>query len=149
MSFEDSRKRIEEHKKIIENLVDKIKQINPNAQFDKRQYATDLIYYTVSVVKGKVKTNKETRSLYIKDDAVKLLKGKFLSEDDAKKSIGVVLPFALEKFDACKEAYFSLCKQNQFNVGFNYDGDSHGIYNEYDYISFTLDGFSFQFAIGD
>ena len=139
--------RINEHKRIIDQLEQQIKTINPNAEFIKTEYSTKLVYYTVSVIASKIKTSKQVRDLYIKDDALKLLNGKYLTKLDAENAIKEVILEAENKFNDCLEAFIKLERSMGFIVGFNYDGDSHGIYNEYQYISFKLKGFDFQFQI--
>lgn len=139
--------RIELHNQIIKSLSEEIKALKPQAEIIEGKYTTKLNYYFASVVNGKIKISKEDRSLYIKDKAENVIKGKFLTENEARQAISEVMPLALDKFKACKDAYFKLCSEMQFNVGFNYDGDTHGIYNEYEYISFKIGEFSFQFPI--
>lgn len=103
-------------------------------------------YYTVSVIKSKVKVNKEKRE--IRSDKVELFnKTHYLTEAQAKMAINDVMPEALKKFEQCKDAYLKLHKDMDFGSGFNYDGDTHGIYNEYNYISFKMKGFDFQFEL--
>lgn len=103
-------------------------------------------YYTVSVVKSKVKIKKESKE--IKSDKVELFnQSHYLTEAQARMAINDVLPEALKKFNQCKEAYLKLHKELEFSSGLNYDGDTHGIYNEYEYISFKMEGFSFQFEL--
>lgn len=139
--------RLQQHKEIINRLILEIKTTNPSAEIIEREYSSELVYYTVRVVASKIKVSKETRSLYIKDNATKLLKNKFLTKNDAENAIKLVLPKALEHFNTCLKEYQELAKRLNFSLGFNYDGDTHGIYNEYEYISFELEGFYFQFKI--
>jgi hypothetical protein len=109
----------------------------------------DRTYFVPSVVKGKVRISKESSTFVRSDKVNEWEKGRYLTEEAAKAAIEKALPMALEKFILCQEKHNALCRELGFSLGFNYDGDSHGIYNEYQYISFTLDGFSFQFPIED
>lgn len=103
-------------------------------------------YYTVSLIKSKVAVGKNEKS--IRSDSVdKFERSYYLTEAQAKQAINDVLPRAEQHFKTCLENYRKLANDLNFYVGFNYDGDTHGIYNEYEYISFKMDGFSFQFEI--
>jgi len=144
---ETPEQRTQRHKETINQLVEDIKKINPNAELITGQYVTELVYYTVSVVKSKIKVEKNRRSLYIKDDASKLLNYRYLTKQDAESAIKAVMPMAQQKFETCLQAYKKLANELGFYLSYNYDGDTHGIYDEYEYIGFTMDGFNFQFII--
>lgn len=101
--------------------------------------------YYPSVIKGEIKINKETSS-YVRSDKVEQWeKSHYTTEEDAKSAISNILPLAITEFNRRKELYDSL----GFSIGFNFDGDYHGIYNEYYYISFQLEGLSFQFELNN
>lgn len=103
-------------------------------------------YYTVSHVKSKIKVTKNEKQ--IRSDSVdKFERSHYLTEAQARQAINDVLPRAEQHFKKCLESYRKLTSELNFCIGFNYDGDTYGIYNEYDYISFKMDGFSFQFEI--
>lgn len=103
-------------------------------------------YYTVSVVKSKIKVSKNQKQ--IRSDSVdKFEKSHYLTEAQALQAINDVLPEAEKHFNNCLAKYRELTKELNFSIGFNYDGDTHGIYNEYDYISFTMGKFNFQFEM--
>lgn len=103
-------------------------------------------YYTVSVIKSKIKVSKDEKNVR-SDSLDKFERAHFLTESQARQAINDVLPRAEEHFKKCLEGYKKITSENKFYIGFNYDGDTHGIYNEYEYISFKLDGFDFQFEI--
>ena len=106
-------------------------------------------YYTASVVKGKIAVNKHEYKFVRSDKVDEWGKGKHLTKESARAEIEKVLPKAREKFEACRAAHQKLQSEMGFNWGYNYDGDTHGIYDEYEYISFKMDGFDFQFPIED
>jgi hypothetical protein len=103
----------------------------------------------ISVVKGKIVIEKRDRIIYKNDNIEKLVKDKFLTPEEAENAIKSVLPRAKEHFKTCSDKHLQLCQELKFSVGFHYEGDTYGIYNEYDYISFKMDSFDFQFAIND
>jgi hypothetical protein len=107
----------------------------------------DRTYFIPQVLGSEVKISKHT-AMFVRSDKVEQWeKGKYLSKEDAKNAIEAVLPRAKDKFKACLEAYNKTCQDGQFSVGFNYDGDTQGIYDEYEYICFKMEGFNFQFKI--
>lgn len=130
----------------VAKVVSDLKSINPNIEITSGR-SPKFYYYTASVVKSKIVVQKHDRNIYMKDMASKIIKDKFLTADDAKAAIAKVMPKAHEKYSSCLAAYRELVKNMGFSIGYNYDGDTYGIYNEYDYISFDLDGFHFQFEI--
>lgn len=136
-------------KKQEQEIVNNLISLRPDINIIKSQYKTEFVYYTVQVQNSKVKVTKNTRIIYIKDKAENLIKNKFFSEQEAREAIGKVLPMAKEKFNTILEAYKKLTNDLQFSIGYNIDGDYYGIYNEYSYIAFHLDGFDFQFNIND
>ena len=104
-------------------------------------------YYTASVVNGEITTSKHENRSVRSDKVEQWESGKFITKEAAREAIKVVLPKAKEKFLVCQDKLRGLCAEMGFDVGFNYDGDSYGIYNEYEYISFNMNGFDFQFPI--
>lgn len=123
-------------------VLAEIKRLNPDAEATE----TKFIYYTVSVIQSKIVVEKNERNIY-GNDTVNILKDKYLTEKDAKDAILKVLPDAKAKYEACLSAYVKLRQDMGFSIGNSYDGDTYGIYNEYEYIYFKMDGFSFEFEI--
>lgn len=144
---EERDNRIKEIKAKEDLIVKELRRLRPEIEIVTGEYKSEIVYYTVSVIKSKVKIEKNTRSIYIKDIPENLIKNRFLTKDQAQSALEEVLPRAKEKFEKCLESYRTLCKESGFSIGFNYDGDTYGIYNEYDYLSFVIDGFNFQFEI--
>ena len=142
-----------EHQAKRESIVNKIKELCPNAEFNIGKYSMELVHYTASVECSKVKITNETKTIYsspqksVDEIAVNMTKHVYLTKQAAIDAISKVLPRAQAHFETCLKEYRDLNKRLSFSVGFHYDGDSYGIYNEYEYISFKLDEFSFQFEI--
>jgi hypothetical protein len=104
------------------------------------------VYYIPSVVKNKVTVSKNKKN--IRSDKVALFdRTHCTTEAQARLAINDVMPQAEAHFKECKQKYLDLLKSLQFSVGFNYEGDTHGIYNEYEYISFKMNSFAFQFSL--
>lgn len=123
-------------------VLTEIKRLNPDAEATETKFT----YYTVSVVQSKIVVGKEERHIY-GNDTPTILKDKYLTEKDAKDAILKVFPNAKAKFEACLGAFIKLRQDMGFSIGNSYDGDTCGIYNEYEYMYFKMDGFSFQFEI--
>lgn len=104
-------------------------------------------YYTVSVVKSKITISKYNRAVYLNDIPENVIKDKYFSAHDAETAIELVMPHAKRKFSECLDAVMNLKRRMNFCVGFSYEGDTHGIYDDHQYISFDLDGFSFSFEM--
>lgn len=147
MKSDADNQRLKEQDAMRAKVVSDLKSLAPNIEIVGSEKCPSFNYYTVSVVKSEIVVSKETRSIYIKDNASNILKDKYLTADDAKAAISKVLPDAQKKFKTCLDAKRKLFQEMGFSTGFNYDGDTHGIYNEYDYISFDMDGFHFQFEV--
>lgn len=128
-------------------ILDEMLRLRPDTELSVNKYTTDLVYYSASVVKGKIVIGRDTRGIYLNADPAKLVKCGFRTELEARNAINEVMPKALRHYEECLNAYRELTSKMGFSVGHNYDGDTHGIYNEYSYISFSLDGFNFQFNI--
>lgn len=128
-------------------ILDEVMRLRPDTELQVNQYTTDLVYYSASVIKGKIDIRRDTRGIYLNAEPAKLVKCGFRTELEARNAINEVMPKALRHYEDCLKAYRELTTKMGFSVGYNYDGDTHGIYNEYEYISFKLDGFNFQFEI--
>lgn len=137
----------EEQQAKREWVISELKRLRPDAEFVVGKWVTDLVYYTVAVVKGEIKVERNTRGIYIKDDPEKLARNRYLTQAEAKNAIEAVLPEARAKFEQCLTEYRALTSKLGFSIGYNVDGDTHGIYNEYEYISFKIGEFSFTFEI--
>lgn len=142
----------DEHQARREAIVSKVKELNPEAEFNIGKYSMELVYYSASVVASKVKVTKVMKLIYSYpersiDDLARLMTlDKHLTKQAAIDAIKTVLPKAQAHFEHCQSELKALQNKLNFFHGYSYDGDTHGIYNEYDYISFKLDGFYFEFA---
>lgn len=108
---------------------------------------TEMTYYTACVEQSKIKINKETKKA--KNTHATLSANQYATEAEARAAINEVLPKAKEKFLACQKALRDLSFNMNFAQGHSYEGDTYGIYNEHDYISFDMDGFYFSFINQD
>ncbi len=131
----------------IGKLVVDILSVKPEAEIITGKYKTEIAHYTVSVVGSEVQVERHKRSLYVKDDFRNIVKNYYLTKAEATAAIMEVLPEAQAKFKVCAEAISKLESELGFIKSYNYDGDTHGIYNEYESISFELKGFRFQFRL--
>lgn len=104
-------------------------------------------YYTVSHIKSKIVVSKQESNMVRSDKLSQWEKNHYLTEAQAKQAINDVLPKAEEHFNTCLQKHKELTKELGFSIGYNYEGDSHGIYDEYQYISFKMEGFDFNFEI--
>jgi hypothetical protein len=129
----------------IQSHISKIKELNSDVTFKNNK----LIYYTVSVVRGEIVISENERSIYIKDNPENLIKDKFLTKKDAENAISPVFLKAKIKFKKCLDKLNDLKNELGFYISYTYEGDTHGIHDEYQYISFKIDGFDFSFEIGD
>ena len=139
--------RIEESRVKRLAILKKLRSLSPEIEIISDNYGDRFQYYTASVTKSEIKIEKQTRMIYMNDKPEGLIKDRFLTEKGAKEAILKVMPLAKEKYRTCLNLYNNLKKEQQFSVGYNYDGDTYGIYNEYSYISFNLNGFDFQFEM--
>jgi len=149
ISNESPSERIKRIVDTVEAIASEVERTHPHAEIIRGKYVTDLVYYSVSVVNGKIVTEKQTRTINIKCEAEKITRGRYLSKSIAEEAIKKVLPEAQKHFENILKAYRELSSSMKFSIGHNYDGDTHGIYNEYDYVSFELNGFHFQFPIDE
>lgn len=146
---ETPEQRTQRIKETIEKTVAEVKAARPDAEFIVGKYTTEMVYYTVSVIKSEIKVEKNTISLTSKYTSDQLLKRTYLTKAEAQSAIGEVMPKAQAHFNNCLALYRKLTQEMGFYMGFNYEGDTHGIYDEYEYISFVMDGFNFQFKVRD
>jgi hypothetical protein len=128
-------------------ILDEMVRLCPNVEFEVNKYTTDLVYYSASVVKGKIVITRDTKGIYLNSEPAKALKQGYRTELEARNAINEIMPKAKAHFLDCLTQYRELTNRLNFGVGYNYDGDTHGIYNEYQYISFNLGEFNFSFEI--
>lgn len=126
-----------------DEIINKIKEIRPDVVFENNK----LIYYIPYVNRGQLILSKQDRPIYIKDDPVKLARGKFFTKKEATDAITPSFDLAKIKFKNCLDRFNALKNELEFSVSYTYDGDTHGIFDEYSYISFKIDGFDFSFEI--
>lgn len=143
----------EEHQARREAIVKAIKELRPDAEIGGGKFTQSLVYYTVCVHKSQIKVGKEERNIFswpdhtVEEAAKILTSNRFLTKAEARNAIEAVLPKAQEHFQACLKKYQEAMSSLNFSVGYTYDGDTHGIYDEYEYINFKMDGFDFEFEM--
>lgn len=132
-------------------IVKKLKELAPQAEVSSIPTIGHFrfFYYTVSVVRSQIVVVRQWRDIYTNDTPENLIKNRYLTENEAREAINKVRPRAIEKYNNCLKAFEELKRNLGFSVGFNYEGDSCGIYDEHYYIEFNMDGFDFNFEIGD
>jgi hypothetical protein len=75
--------------------------------------------------------------------------GWFNTEDEAKIDYFIVYQRAMEEADKIKKALKELQKELGFHVSYHMSGDTYGIYEDYQYISFRMSGYDFYFKTED
>lgn len=142
------------HADYRQKVINEINRLNPSAVIELSKYSEDLIHYTVSVVQSEIKVEKNKRVICSSPDllpeeyASRLVKSYYLTKQDAKNAIEPFLPAAQEKFKLCLEQYRAMLNKFEFSFGTSVDGDTHGVHI-FDYISFDMGGFHFQFQVND
>lgn len=106
----------EEHQARREAIVSKVKELNPEVEFNITKYSMELVYYSASVVASKIKVTKETKTVYSYpekpiDDLARLMTlEKHLTKQAALDSIKIVYPKAKAHFEHCKTELVELQK---------------------------------------
>lgn len=130
-------------------LIRSVLQVRPDVTFRMTKHCVYFTQYRPSVRKSLIVFDKSERSVYKSTHPEHILNMKYLTELEAREVIAPVYIKAIEKFKECIAAKQELHARLGFNSGVNYDGDVHGIYNEYEYVSFEMDGFHFEFDESD
>lgn len=125
---------------IVEQLIDRY----PDISFDRHKYGIDIIFYVVdySTLNG-INICPRRQSI---NTTIPNLDKRFLTKKAAHDAISIHIPAAKEKFKECLAALNKLKEELNFEVDYCVHGDTHGI-SDYPYISFTINGFDFTFAI--
>ena len=130
-------------------VMAEVLKANPNVQFKTDRKIAWFYYYMPSVKKSNIVVNKIKRDIYSSTTAKCILAHKYMTDKEAREAITHSIPKAIEKFKECLKAKQELQAKLGFESGFYYEGDSYGIEDEYDCISFDMDGFHFQFNESD
>jgi hypothetical protein len=124
-------------------VINQIKADYPHIEHNGDNILWKFFHYIPSVNCGKIVVNKRGQSVW--ESYPKNIGGLYLTKQQATEAIQAVFPKAIEKFNACKLALDELRKTMDFTIGNHIEGDTHGIDLEYQYISFSIDGFGFDF----
>ena len=130
-------------------LIKSVLQARPDATFRMTKHCVYFTQYRPSVLKSLIVFDKSERSVYKSTHPEHILSMKYLTKSEAREAIAPVYIKAIEKFKKCIAAKQELHARLGFNSGFFYEGDKYGIDDEYDYISFEMDGFHFEFDESD
>lgn len=133
---------IKDFKKLREDIADQLRQKYKNITLVHHKYGIDIVYYTVFYSDG-IKTHKTKRSI---SNKLPNLDSYYLTEQDAINAIEPFVPQAIKKFNDCLDKLKRLKNELDFDLGHCIYGDTHGI-EDYPYLSFKLNGFSFLFTI--
>lgn len=142
--MESSEEREQRFRALRESIVAQLLVKYPDITFDRHKYGVDIVYYVVSYSDGAVRTRRRTRSIYT---TVPNLDSYFLTKSRAVAAITEYVPAAVEKFQRCVSALDALKASLGFDVSYVVEGDTHGVDDDYQYLSFEMGGFSFVFRI--
>jgi hypothetical protein len=105
----------------------KATQEHPNDLFDNK------------VIKSNIKV--ACLELYSKRPDQKL----FLSKEEALADYNTALDQAFEKFKAISIQLKELSTKFDFHISYTMEGDTHGIYEDYQYVCIKVDGYEIMF----
>lgn len=70
-----------------------------------------------------------------------------IEKESVIEKLNPILVKAKEKFEVCSKKFLSLQNELDFDINYQMLGDTHGIYEDYLYISFTMDGIYCRFEL--
>ena len=95
-------------------------------------------YFTATIKNSEIKINKAKKQ--IKSNSYNMfLKSHFIDAEKLKNKLKLTLKKANVKFDRCFEAFEKLKKEMDFDLDYQMYGDTFGIYEDFQYISFKID----------
>lgn len=103
-------------------------------------------YFTISFLNAEAIVKKHKKQIQSNKEDI-FLKNHYISKEQAIEATKHLLPLADERSTKIINAYNDLHKVLDFESGFHYEGDSHGIYDEYEYISFKIENVEFTYTI--
>lgn len=85
-----------------------------------------------------------------KELGLEALHEKMIADYQAEQKKKSALAFEKAKpiLDACEKELNAVLKRHNCNLSYAMDGDTHGIYEDYQYIGIEIDGFHFERKIG-
>lgn len=127
--------------------VSELRAINMfNSAIERGWFYVDKEYYTISFLNRKAIVRKHKKQIRSNKEDL-FLKNHYISKKQAIKATKHLLPLAGEKYSKVIKAYHDLHKELDFESGYHYEGDSYGIYNEYEYIRFKIENVEFTYTI--
>ena len=117
-----------------------------NNTIERGWFWVDKEYYTISFLNGEAIVRKRKKQIKSNKEDL-FLKNHYISKEQAIEATKHLLPLADEKSNKVIKAYYDLHKELNFESGYHYEGDSYGIYNEYEYIRFKIENVEFTYTI--
>lgn len=87
--------------------------------------------------------------VYYDELYLKPVSGYFDTESEAREDFKIAKEMAEKKSEKIIREIDRLKKRIGFEISFNVEGDTHGIFNEYQYITFTVKGYRFTAILPD
>lgn len=108
----------------------------------------DREYFTGTIIDSEIKVEKRKKQIMSNKHDL-FLNSHHTTKEAVIESLKPILAKAKEKFEICKELLNKIQDENDFNVDYTMEGDTHGIYEDYLYISFYIDGTFCKFELND
>lgn len=146
MTQETPEQRNQRFRELREAAAQEMLQKYPNLELDRHSYGIEVISYIPCYRNGKIQVNRTRRGLsYTALD----MSSSYLTAEDAKNAISLIVPKAKEKHQQILQAFKSLQSSMECTISYWADGDDlHGI-NVGQSIYFEMEGFSFDFDLED
>lgn len=115
----------------------------------------DVEYFTAQIENSEIVTQKQKRQIQSDkyDKFVNtnnfLTQSHYMTVNEAKEKLQSVLAKAKKKYELCKEKFLAIQDEFDFEVEHQMLGDTHGIYEDYLYIGFKIDGIFCKFDINN
>lgn len=106
----------------------------------------DFEFFVGSIFDSKIEIEKKKKS--IRSDRFEKFKNDYsTTKEQENERLKPILKKAIDKFNECEQAFLKLQRELEFNVDFSMFGDTYGIYESYQYISFDIEGVYCKFKI--
>ena len=117
-----------------------------NSTIERGWFWVDKEYYTISFLNEEAIVRKRKKQIKSNEEDL-FLKNNYISKEQAIEATKHLLQLAKEKSSKVIKAYHDLHKELDFESSYHYEGDSYGIYNEYEYIRFKIENVEFTYTI--
>lgn len=108
----------------------------------------DKEYFTGTIENGEILVEKRKKQIQSNKNYL-FLKSHNITKEDVIKKLKPVLEIAKDKFKIVERRFIKIQDENDFIVDYTMEGDTHGIYEDYLHISFTIDGVFCKFRINE